>query len=194
MIYRATNTHTFKNYIGQTSKSLDCRRMQHEKNAREGRQSRFYSALRKYGSGAFVWSVFVSQSGSRKETDDYERFLIRLFQTQDIRYGYNMAAGGEGMSNPTDETRRRMSESHKGKVAPNKGRKFTGMVREKMIARLQGCTGNLGHPHSVAAKAKMRLSHLGKNTGKRSASVRAKMSQQAQAREKRRFIKTVAWG
>lgn len=196
MIYCATNTHTFKSYIGQTSKHLDCRRLQHEKNARGGRQSRFYSALRKYGPGAFVWSVLVARSGSRKESDTYERFLIKLFQTQDVRYGYNMAAGGEGMSNPTDETRRRMSEAHKGKTAPNKGKKFTGEIREKMITRLRGCTGHLGCLHSPEAKAKMSAVKLGKawSANRRAKYNPAKATQIAFAREEKRFLKSVAWG
>lgn len=161
MIYLAINTSTFKNYIGQTSKTLDVRRLQHEKNARGGRKSRFYSALRKYGVSCFQWWVLISDSGDRASTDAYERFLISLFSANDPRYGYNLTAGGDGMSNPSEETRRRMIESHKGQTH-NRGRKFTGEIREKMIARLHESTRNLGHHHSISTKAKMRAAKLGK--------------------------------
>jgi group I intron endonuclease len=182
MIYLATNSYTFKSYVGQTSKLLEQRRLQHEKNARGGRRSRFYSALRKYGAAAFTWRVLVSQSGDRKTTDAYERFLIALFNTQDPSCGYNLTAGGEGMAKPSDETRRRMSDSHKGHTQ-NRGRRFSEQIREKMVARLRGYTGHLGHFHSPEAKAKMRVAHLGKHTEPKSLETRAKMSRAAFARE-----------
>jgi group I intron endonuclease len=193
MVYLVTNTATFKNYVGQTGKTLEERRRQHEKNARGGRLSRFYSALRKYGAASFQWRVLIAGTHTKKETDAYEKFFISLFSANDVHCGYNLTAGGEGLINPSKETREKMSLSHKGKTH-NKGRKFTGEIREQMIRRLRGHTGNLGHHHSQNAKDKMRAAHLGKNTGKRSFETREKMRIAACARELNLFLATVAWG
>ncbi len=160
MVYLATNSRNGKRYIGQTSKTLDQRRKNHEKNARGGRRSRFYSALRKHGADAFQWRV-LDPTRNKAESDAMEIFCIRFYETRNPSYGYNLTAGGEGMSNPSDETRRRMSDAHKGHTQ-NRGRRFSGQIRENMIARLQGSTGNLGHHHSPEAKAKMRAAKLGK--------------------------------
>jgi group I intron endonuclease len=196
MIYMATNSVNFKNYIGQTSHTLAQRRGRHESNARCGKRSRFYSALRKYGPAGFTWRVLITDSGNRKTTDAYERFLIVLFSAQDIHWGYNLTSGGEGMSSPSDETRRRMSESHKGiypsdetkqkiKTArrgqrPTLGYHTSEETKQKLSAALSGRPGRitfLGRKHSTEARAKM--------TKPKSSEHRAKLSAAAYNRYRR---------
>lgn len=186
MVYVATNRLNQKRYIGQTAKTLESRRATHEKNARGGRRSRFYSALRKYGSAVFEWNVLVS--GTTKESDNYwERMYIAVLRTTLSEFGYNMSTGGDGMSNPSAETRCRMSESHKGHTQ-NRGRKFSGEIRERMIARLQGTIGHLGCKHSLETKAKMRAAKLGKKRGSPTPETISKMKSAALAREARKRL------
>jgi group I intron endonuclease len=181
MIYMATNSVNFKNYIGQTAKTLAQRRWRHERNARVGKRSRFYSAMRKYGTDVFGWRVLISDSGDRKTTDDYERFFIRLFSTQDPECGYNLTSGGEGMSNPSDETRQRMSESHKGQRT-SVGRKHSAAALAKMSASHRGKHPSVEHRAKISAALAGRpgrITFLGK---KHSEETRAKMSASAYAR------------
>lgn len=56
--------------------------------------------------------------------------LIAELKTQDPEFGYNICAGGEGVTgwHPTDETRRKLSEAAKGKYGAansNFGHKWT---------------------------------------------------------------------
>ena len=52
---------------------------------------------------------------------DAERFWIAHFGRRDIKTGIsgNLTDGGDGISNISEETRRRMSDSHKGKMPSN---------------------------------------------------------------------------
>ena len=192
MIYLATNSANGKRYVGQTGKPLECRRAAHEKNARSGRLSRFYSALRKHGAAAFTWWVLDSVA-DKIGMDQREICLIAQFQSNDPQFGYNLTAGGDGMANPSDETRRKMSESHKGQ-SHNRGLKRSEAVCQAMRERMMGTAYHRGYKHSPEAKAKMRAAKLGKKIGSRSAAVKATMRKSARLRELARFIKTVAWG
>lgn len=173
MVYVATNSINGKRYIGQTSKTLEQRRRTHERNARSGRLSRFYSALRKYGPVVFNWCVL--SIAMKPETDALEKAYIQFYGTRNPLFGYNLSAGGEGMSNPSAETLRRMSESHKGQ-SHNRGLKRSAAVCQAMRERMLGTAYHLGHTHSPETKEKMRLAKLGKKRGPVSDATRAKMS------------------
>lgn len=101
-----------KVYIGITGRKPDVRWRNGEgyKNNKH-----LYRAIQKY-----TWKNFkhdILETGLTKEQAcDLEIQLIAKYHATDPRYGYNISIGGECGSlglHPSDETRRKMSESHK---------------------------------------------------------------------------------
>lgn len=91
IVYRARCKPTGKSYIGCTRKGLGRRRAEHEKCARDGVESRFYTALRQHGPSAFDWTILANY-GSAMEMFAGERHFIALYHTQEA--GYNTTSGG----------------------------------------------------------------------------------------------------
>ena len=76
----------------------------------------FWRAIEKYGWDNFDHEVF-SSSLTKEEAENMEVLLIQKLQTQNKDYGYNIMGGGSS-SVLTDETKRKISESHMGILNP----------------------------------------------------------------------------
>ena len=114
-IYKIENIVNGKVYIGQ---SVDIERRWREHKKRKTNDF-FHNALRKHPEH-FKFSVLLT--GPREMLDTWERDMIALY---DCIYpsGYNFTNGGVSNTEISDETRRKLSESHKGKPSPMKGLK-----------------------------------------------------------------------
>ena len=134
-IYMYTNRLDGKRYIGKST-DIEARRQKHLRNARDGRHSYFYNALRKFGPDQFEFTVL--EECSEEQLDAREKFYIEQYNSL-MPNGYNMTEGGTGgdyYKNRSDEenlktnerkrashigikdseeTRRRKSEAQKGK-------------------------------------------------------------------------------
>ena len=116
-IYMYTNRLNGKRYIGK-SINIEARKGKHRRNAKDGRASYFYSALRRYGEEVFDFEVL--EECTEEQLDKREKFYIAKYNSL-MPNGYNMTEGGTG-GNPYGrrseeqnlKTRRKMSESHKG--------------------------------------------------------------------------------
>lgn len=107
LIYCATNVVNGKQYVGQTTLSLDRRWQGHLNRARDGSQGALHCAIRKYGAEAF-----------KVEQIDFAETLVEL-NKKEARYilqlatlasgGYNLTTGGEGFK-VSEETRNKLSE------------------------------------------------------------------------------------
>ena len=76
----------------------------------------FYSAIKKYGWNAFQHEILFSDL-SKEDACNIEKELIYKFQSNKREYGYNLSSGGENPAEGvrlSEETRKKMSESHKG--------------------------------------------------------------------------------
>jgi group I intron endonuclease len=113
VVYKAENLLNGKVYIGKTILPLERRIMHHEK----AKTGLFPSALRKYGRAGFAFSV-LDTAESDEELLRKETQWIAVFKSK-VPNGYNLTDGGEGMAGyrATEETRRKMSLSSKGKNA-----------------------------------------------------------------------------
>jgi len=125
-----------KSYVGQTTGRLSARWSNHASCARIGRKSKLYSALRKYP--ADQWTVVVaSRARTQEQLDAQEQFLIKMFGD------YNLMPGGLGGKH-SEETRAKMSASHKGKkrsadsvaksAAARRGKKLSEATKKKISA------------------------------------------------------------
>ena len=114
-IYCATNSANGKKYVGKTTYGLVLRWRYHLREARSGSPGPLYAAIRKYGEGTFKIE-YLASADSQEELDLMEIRYIAELQTL-APLGYNLASGGAGSGKHSQETRRKMSDSHLGKVA-----------------------------------------------------------------------------
>jgi group I intron endonuclease len=114
-VYLIRNTQNGMCYVGKAEKPFR-RWSQHVKNALMGYGFRFHAAIREHGLTAFTFCV-LSQHPTEEEAFIAEVNAINLFSSFGSR-GYNDTMGGEGALGfkHSEETRRKLSESHKGKV------------------------------------------------------------------------------
>lgn len=57
--------------------------------------SYFYNTIRKYGTQNFTFEI-IKECETEELAYEYERVLIKLFNLQDKKYGYNIIEGGSG--------------------------------------------------------------------------------------------------
>lgn len=134
VIYKITNLINGKQYIGQTSKLyINNRWCEHKNNARNGKSSYLYNAIRKYGEDNFEFKVILKHIPICK-LNFYEQLLIRKFNTKNPN-GYNLTDGGEGTRGfvPWDKGIKRSKEDVEKMKAY-----FTPEVREKMSKKVSG--------------------------------------------------------
>jgi len=111
IIYQAYNTINNTLYIGKTTKTLKLRASQHCSDAKANRSNMLiHKAIRKYGCGAFEWTVLAEVDDSI--IDAAEIYYIDLARDQGFRV-YNMTDGGEGGTGykHSEEARRKISIS-----------------------------------------------------------------------------------
>lgn len=144
-IYKITNKINNKIYIGKTNNPYQ-RIHSHLHFARHGNTNEFYKnngkynyihrSITKYGKDNFTFEI-IDQNEDEDIIFALEIFYISKYQTQNIKYGYNMTKGGEGASG------RKHSENAKQKI------------REKAIGRL----------HSTETKNKLSILLSGEGCG-----------------------------
>lgn len=181
-IYSATNTINGRIYIGKTIRSMTTRRTWHCNTALRGEGFRFHNALRRYGIEAFEWNILFT-SDNYEELNATEKRFISEMQTRSPN-GYNLTDGGDGLSGMadeskakviafhtgrkrSDETKRRISESAKGK------QKRLGAVLSEET-KLKISRSNSGFKHTDESKRK--IAHAMKGIPK-TLEQRAKMSE-----------------
>jgi group I intron endonuclease len=110
---------TGKKYIGQTVNE-ERRKWRHKHDCKNGVDYKFYRAVRKYGWENFIYGVIEEYDVDF--LGEQEEFFIAKYDSCDN--GYNSTTGGEGVRGfiPSEETRKKMSESAKNRtdVRPNK--------------------------------------------------------------------------
>ena len=73
----------------------------------------FYRAIEKYGWDNFEHEILF-ENLTIEQAKQKEKELIKLYNTQDEKYGFNLTAGGESGYNPKESTREKMRQSAKG--------------------------------------------------------------------------------
>lgn len=177
-IYKITNLINNKIYIGKTKHLIYKRWRQHIESSHNPKVAIHY-AIRKYGENNFKINV-IMKCRTFKELNENEKFYIRYYKS--LKNGYNLTEGGDGNSNPTVETRNKVSKNHannKGKNSPmygkhpskeiirrlrlsHIGKKFSLETIKKMSIAKSGKNHPLyGKKHSIKTKEKMSLAKIG---------------------------------
>lgn len=115
-----------RKYIGITSQKTS--RRWRNGDAYKKQNPYFYNAIKKYGWDNFKHEILF-ENLSEEEAKTKEKELIKEYNTQDRNKGFNITGGGDGLFNPTKETRRKIGENSR-KV--NIGRKHTEEYKKHM--------------------------------------------------------------
>lgn len=118
----------------------------------------FFNAITKYGWTNISHEVILSDL-SKEEAEYFERLFIAMFRTANTSYGYNCQHGGNLGKVFSDETRKKLSESHKGVRNSQYGKHHTIETRRKMSEANSGenCVW-FGCQRSEESCAKMKAS------------------------------------
>ena len=164
-IYKITNLINGKTYIGQHKyKDINDSYM--------GSGVLLHRAFEKYGKKNFKKEVLYSSIKYKETVDDMERFAIAKERTIG-KAEYNIADGGEGGCGKhseetkrkiskswdydkhfTEETKKKMSEAHKGKPSWNKGKHHSDDTKKRISEANKG--------HSVTKETKRKISKANK--------------------------------
>lgn len=142
-VYIHINKINKKKYIGITGQKYITSRWKNGGGYKK--TPRFYNAILKYGWNNFTHIVLFNNL-VKEEAERLEIELIKLFNTTNPEYGYNLQSGGgigsvseltrykakvrQTGKHPTDETKSKMSKSHIGKQKC-KGYKHSAETKEK---------------------------------------------------------------
>ena len=155
-----------KRYIGITSQKPE-KRWLNGNHYYKG--TAFRCAIDKYGWNDIQHNILFDDL-TEKEAKWLENYLICYYWTfvgfKDSK-GYNMTLGGEGTvgCKHKKETKRKISESKKGKTSPNKGKQMSEEQKKKIGTSNKGKPAwNKGIPQSEDAKRKNSESHKGKTS------------------------------
>ena len=151
VIYKITNKLNGRNYVGQTTKSIEERFMQHANN----RKSHIGRAMIKYGVENFSIEV-LEECETEERLNEREIFWIAKINCKHPN-GYNLTDGGDGNRGfkYTKKILAQMAESRKGAKNPFFGKHHTEESRAKIGAK------NRGKKHTEETRAKKSASKLG---------------------------------
>lgn len=119
-LYVIWNDVNDKLYIGITTTTIEQRFRKHIKNALRGGDTHLYRAIRKFGECVFHIECLVSNIPNER-LPLFERSCIAHYDSK--HKGYNMTDGGDGVLNPSDDIRQKMSRAKRGHIPWNKGTK-----------------------------------------------------------------------
>jgi group I intron endonuclease len=138
IVYVAINKINDKLYVGVTGTGLQRRIKSHFRDHRH--DGLFSRAIRKYGNDAFAFFIFAV-FGDRDRAMLGEQQLIAAILPE-----YNLTAGGEGTVGyrPTQETLKRLSESHQGQKGHWAGKKLPASLIEKRTVTRRERSGYVG--------------------------------------------------
>lgn len=141
VIYKITNCFNNKVYIGQTVQTLNARLNDHKRQAKSGKSTKLYNAIRKYGIDNFSISM-IDTANDQTDLNNKEIYWIDYYNA--CEEGYNIQSGGH--------------------ISPENAKKF----RINVAERMRNVKYWLGKKHSIESKEKMSKAKLGKKQSEES--------------------------
>ena len=128
-VYMHKNKINGKVYIGITSQKPEHRFGNNGINYKKS--LRFYNAIKKYNWNNFDHLILFTNL-SQKQAEEKEIELIAYYKSNDDKYGYNIANGGNCKGKQSEETKRKISIKNKGKTSWAKGKKMSQETKNKI--------------------------------------------------------------
>lgn len=155
-----------KKYIGITRQPVKNR----FQNGLGYRKSPYFSlAINKYGWNNFEHKILF-QDLSKEEAEIKEIELIAKYKSNNRKYGYNIANGGNCRETISEETREKIRKSKIGKKASLESRKKMSISQKNISieSRLRKSISHIGKKHSQETKDKIGNAHKNKINSKES--------------------------
>lgn len=162
-VYVHINKSNGKKYVGITRQSPG-KRWQHGCGYKYNKNTYFWNAIQKY-----TWDGFehiVLESGlSFDDAKLKERYYIAMYQSNLPEHGYNLTLGGDGFlgMERSEETKRKISESLKGKYTKEKSYWYGKSIPAKAVEKQKRTKRNNPYHHTEAWKIKHSEQLMGKN-------------------------------
>ena len=101
--------------------------------------------------------IFLKQNLTEEEAFNHEIYMISVFGRKDLGTGIlrNRTDGGEGTSNPSEETRKRIGKASKCRIRSEE-------TRKKMSEALKGNKNKLDKTHSEETRKKISEANKGR--------------------------------
>ena len=128
-VYKHTNLIDGKVYIGVTNQNPPSRRWRNGKGYKYNLH--FYRAIEKYTWAGFNHEILF-ENLTKSQAEEKERELIKFYNSTNEKFGYNLESGGNLSKKLSPETRKKLSEAHKGQVPWIAGKKHTEEARKKI--------------------------------------------------------------
>lgn len=125
VIPKQINGHNFdKYYVGITRYTLNIRSRKDGSGYKS--QSYFYRAIQKYGWDN-IRHIILKTDLTKDEAEFWETEYIRIYDSHNSKFGYNLTTGGEGLHGyiMSQETREKYNEVKKGEKNSFYGKKHT---------------------------------------------------------------------
>lgn len=126
IVYKYTSP-SGKHYIGKTYNER-MRKYYHNYDTKKGSMKPFHCAIRKYGIENFTYEVIVRDVPSYM-VNAFEKYWINFYNA--VENGYNCTIGGDGLQEPTQEIRMKISNA-------GKGRRHTQEAKDKISTTSKG--------------------------------------------------------
>ena len=97
----------------------------------------FTRAIKKYGWDNFQHDILCTDL-TKSQAEFIERYLIRLYESANREFGYNIDLGGSLSGKHSEETCRKISESRLGEKHPLYGKHISEETRRKMSEAQKG--------------------------------------------------------
>lgn len=120
IIYIIKNKVNKKVYVGQTTRSFNKRyccsglgiERVYKYHKQQSKNLHLFKSIEKYGFDSFEIDEEFDVAYSKEHLDYLEKYYIKLFNSNDKRYGYNKNDGGENCI-PNQDTKKKMSKNHR---------------------------------------------------------------------------------
>lgn len=138
IVYKYTSP-SGKHYIGKTYNE-QMRKYHHKREASKGNTRPLYRAMRKYGIENFTYEVIVKNVPSYM-INAFEKYWINFYNA--VENGYNCTIGGDGLQEPSQETRVKIGNTSKGRQHTQETKNRIGVafrgkkLSEEHIAKLK---------------------------------------------------------
>jgi group I intron endonuclease len=156
-IYKITNIDNNKVYIGQ-SKNVIGRLLRHKLSLIRNKHfnKHLQSSWNDYGESKFTFTII--EQCNINDLDKREIYWINYYNFYNGNYGYNKTLGGKGPigCKRSHQTKLKISKVSKGRVSPNKGKKYSVEFRKKLSEI------HKGKKLTETCKLNMSKSHKGK--------------------------------
>jgi group I intron endonuclease len=157
-IYCIQNKVNKKRYIGLDKYMWDHNRwFGHRCDLRANRHKNAHlqASWNKYGEESFEY--FEIERCVSEKMSEREIYYIKKYRTRNEKYGYNLTNGGDGNHGwtPSEETKRKISESHMGEKNPNYGKKLNDKQKAS-LTRFGKDNNMFGKPKTEEEKSWLR--------------------------------------